>query len=256
MTRTIILPLCAALIFSFSFHACKKEVKETTTVTARNGLVLRSGPGIDAKKITVIPFKAKVGILKYSNKISVIGGKTAPWVRVRYGKNEGWVFSAWLANYAPQEQDDMSRLGIFATAPFAKKYYRQTTASDVKESLEKNIPAKAKIKTEEIKNIHDPSITDKKYTLTYPGVTFTIYHAVKLDKQIMQGIIITGNDLPLKYGIKTGMSKKTLIKKLGEPAQKQKETLIYNTADALPVQIYFTFKKDSLKKILIAYPVE
>lgn len=256
MRRNIILTLFCALLLILSLQGCKNEVKETTTVTAKNGLTLRSGPDINAKKITVIPWKEKVGILSYSKKISVITRKTAPWVKVRYKKKEGWVFGAFLANYVPQELDDRSRLGKFALSPFRKDLYDNPIGPTVKEAILKNMPGTPKIETKEEKNIHDDSVTDKKYTLTYPGTTFSIYHATKLKKQIMQGIVITAGSAPLKYGIKTGMAPPEITRLLGPPAEQKKNSLYFKTSDALPVEVIFNFKGDRLREIILAYPVE
>ena len=234
----------------------QKKVIETTTVKSPRGLVLRKGPDVSAKKITVIPDKAAVDILTYSNAISVIDGKTAPWVEIRYKEKEGWVFSAYLANYVSQGYGDMSKLGTFSESPFQKILYKATIGTDVKESILKNLPEKGDVKSVDMENRHDQAITDRHHTITAPGLTITIYEAVKLKKQLIEGVVITGNQVPLKHGVTIGMKPKDVEKIFGPPAEKKNNEYIYSSSDAVPVTVIFSFNKDKLKKILIAYRID
>lgn len=61
MIKNFTLYLFCIIVLSVVFQGCKKEVIETTTVTARKGLVLRSGPGIDSPKKPLSLIKKKLG---------------------------------------------------------------------------------------------------------------------------------------------------------------------------------------------------
>lgn len=147
-------------------------------------------------------------------------------------------------------------MGKFVSSPFKKDIYPHAIGPDVKKSILKNISGTPEIKTVEEKNIHDPSIVDKTYTMVYPGITFTIYHATKLKKQIIQGIVITDGTEPLKYGIKSGMTPAEITSILGPPTENKNNNFYYRTRDALPAEAIFSFEKNHLKKIILAYPVE
>ncbi len=256
MIRKSIPILLSALVLLTFFQGCKKKTIETTTVKSASGLVLRDGPKVSSKKILVIPNNSSIDILSYSDNISVIGGKTAPWAEVRYNGKEGWVFSGYLANFTPQEFDDMSKLGSFARSPFIKKIFGQTIGTGIKESILNNIPGKGEVKSIDRENRHDPNITDRHHTITSSGLTFTIYEAVNLKKEIIESISITGNAIPLKYSIKIGATSKEIEEVFGKPSEKKNNEYIYATSDAINVTVIFSFKKDKLKKILIAYPVD
>jgi|GEM_PF-3285412 len=253
--KSIPILISAILILTF-FQGCKKKTIETTTVASTNGLVLRDGPKVSSKKILVIPDKSSIDILSYSDNTSVIGGKTAPWAEVRYNGKEGWVFSGYLANFTSQEFEDMSKLGSFARSPFTRKIYEQTIGTEIKESIIKNIPGKKEVKSIDKENRHDPEITDRHHTITSENLTFTIYEAVKLKKEILEALVITGNTVPLKHNITIGMTSKELEGVFGKPLEKKADEFIYATSDAVNVTVIFSFKNDKLKKILVAYPVD
>lgn len=249
---------CAIIIAitAIVFQGCKKEAIETTTVKSPRGLVLRKGPDISAEKIMLLPDRAPVAILTYSNSISVIDGKTAPWVEIRYKDKEGWVFSAYLANYVSQGYDDMSKLGTFAESPFIKSLYPATIGSGLKDSIMKNLPEKGEVKSIDKENRHDPAITDRHHTITAPGLTVTVYEAVKLKKELIEGLVITGNQIPMKHGVSIGMSTSELEKIFGPPAEKKNGEYTYSSSDAVPVTVIFYFSSDKLEKILLAYRVD
>ena len=244
-----------AIISAFS-SGCKKDVIETTTVASSRGLVLRKSPDAAAEKILVIPHKASVGILTYSNTMAVIDGKTAPWVEVRYGEKEGWVFSAYLANYVSQGYGDISKIGSFSDSPFKKRIFPATIGSNIKASIVKNFPVKTDVQSIEKENRHDPTIKDMHHTITSSGMTVTIYEAVKLKKEILEAIVITENVLPLKYNISIGMAAADVENIFGPPSEKKENEITYFTSDAIPVTVIFSFGNDKLKKIILAYPVE
>lgn len=76
---------------------CNSYGTENAVVQSQNGLVLRDGPNQKANKITVVPHNTIVAVLKYSDKEEVIGGISGKWARVKYDKQEGWVFSGYLS---------------------------------------------------------------------------------------------------------------------------------------------------------------
>jgi len=82
------------LFISFSFILPSEN--QFYIVSAKSGLVLRSGPGVKYKKITIIPDGKPVIILKYAQKQETINNITADWVKVKYKNNIGWVFSGYL----------------------------------------------------------------------------------------------------------------------------------------------------------------
>jgi len=72
-------------------------------VTAESGLILREGPGLTYKRITLLPMNTAVAIKEYSNNMVTISGKTGRWARVETATGidnvqQGWCFEAFLAD--------------------------------------------------------------------------------------------------------------------------------------------------------------
>ncbi|MBN1798461.1 MAG: SH3 domain-containing protein [Spirochaetales bacterium] len=74
----------------------QKAVNEPRWVSADAGLKLRSGPGTDYDTLDVIPYAEKVQLLEEEQEAVAIGGVQGKWGKVRWNKNEGWVFGGFL----------------------------------------------------------------------------------------------------------------------------------------------------------------
>jgi uncharacterized protein YgiM (DUF1202 family) len=72
------------------------NVQQKGLVTANSGLTLREAPKVSAKSITVIPKNHEVGVLEFMDFIDKIKGIDGVWCKVRYGKKEGYLFSAYI----------------------------------------------------------------------------------------------------------------------------------------------------------------
>jgi len=68
-------------------------------IKAKNGLVLRSNPGIDSKKIIIIPNNKTINIIKFTNIILTHENITAPWVLINHQTYKGYVFSGFLKKF-------------------------------------------------------------------------------------------------------------------------------------------------------------
>ncbi|MCS6820955.1 MAG: SH3 domain-containing protein [Microscillaceae bacterium] len=65
-------------------------------VNAKSGLTMRKEPKQSGQKIVTIPRNAEVAILEYTDNFETINDLGGSWCKVRYGKNEGYIFSAYL----------------------------------------------------------------------------------------------------------------------------------------------------------------
>ena len=75
------------------FLGCKKEVKYVYATA----LTLRDSPDINGQKVDLLPAKAKVEILKTTEKEIKVKGKSGKWVKIKYNNKVGWVFDAFLS---------------------------------------------------------------------------------------------------------------------------------------------------------------
>jgi hypothetical protein len=98
--------ITALLIASF-FISCvttPPKIVITAEVTAQKGLMLRESSGIEAKKITLIPWAEWVYILGYDKNDVAIDNINSRWVKVTYKDKEGWVFGGYLIPVEPYEK--------------------------------------------------------------------------------------------------------------------------------------------------------
>ncbi len=65
-------------------------------VSAKNGLRLRTEPGMESKTITTIPYDEQVTFIEKLKSPVIIDNKEGYWTKVKSGRNEGWVFGAYL----------------------------------------------------------------------------------------------------------------------------------------------------------------
>lgn len=94
-------------VFDAYLNSKKTEVEEaigTMYITADSGLRMRDGAGVDSKVIHTIPFNEEVEILDEKPNIEKIGGVAGKWVKIRWNRKTGWVFSAYLGEYTPQTE--------------------------------------------------------------------------------------------------------------------------------------------------------
>ncbi len=93
MKTKLYLFLFVFALTQFSFAIQKVKYGQ---VTAKSGLIIRNGAGKKFKKVDLIPFNRAVKILKSSKRIMNIGGKEGYWKKVKFKKQTGWVFGAYL----------------------------------------------------------------------------------------------------------------------------------------------------------------
>jgi len=72
------------------------DVLQKGLVTAESGLTLRKEASAKAASVTVIPKNQEVGVLEFTEISEEIKGMHGVWCKVRYGKKEGYLFSAYI----------------------------------------------------------------------------------------------------------------------------------------------------------------
>ncbi len=72
-----------------------KEI-QYIAVTAKRGLNLRQSNNIRSKKISALPYGALAPVIARGQQVRKIQGRNGVWLRTRYKKFEGWVFSGFV----------------------------------------------------------------------------------------------------------------------------------------------------------------
>ncbi|KAF1079928.1 MAG: hypothetical protein GQF41_3826 [Candidatus Rifleibacterium amylolyticum] len=88
---SLVLMALAVILTQTSYGA------EIRSVTARSGIKLRSEPGKVSKVMANIPLNTQVEVLEYGNLIETIEEIEAPWAKIIYNGQTGWVFSGFLS---------------------------------------------------------------------------------------------------------------------------------------------------------------
>lgn len=82
-----------------------KEISAGTSrikiVAIKEGLRMRSGPGTNYEKLSVIPYNGIVSINEVDQKKEKISNKEGRWIRTAWNRQTGWVFDGFLGD-APQ----------------------------------------------------------------------------------------------------------------------------------------------------------
>lgn len=77
-----------------------------------NSLNLRSLPSLDADVVTKIPANARVEILEESDRVLVIDGGSANWLKVKYESYVGWVWGGYVELFEDEESAVMDKSEI------------------------------------------------------------------------------------------------------------------------------------------------
>ncbi len=95
-----------SIVISFIVSAVVWEEVQASDfrfVSSPHGLNLRSKPGTKSKRILILPFSAKVKVLKSKGKTTFFAERYGKWVNVDYSGKRGWVFSGFLSNFNPEK---------------------------------------------------------------------------------------------------------------------------------------------------------
>jgi hypothetical protein len=96
----IIFFILHSAVFSEKKTTSKSEPTESMgkyTVTAKQGLMIRSEPSKNGIVIVKMPLGAKIQVLAFSNEEDEIDGVKAKWAKLKYKKYTGWSFSYYLS---------------------------------------------------------------------------------------------------------------------------------------------------------------
>jgi hypothetical protein len=216
------LPILLLLSISI-FVTCKKtptpaQVDENDEfyVSSFSGLALRNKPNLNSPKICLIEYHKKLKVIKYSTKSDTINNITAKWAFIEYEKYKGWGFAAYLKEELPFNKE---QLLDFLANPFKNITLSPASNNSIKNSIIRQFGTPHSTRTENVKNIHYPSLIDKRYFLKYEGTSFTIYHVNEGDQQILESTVISANKESLKYGVKIGTPLPEIISIFGYPLE-------------------------------------
>ncbi|EKJ87603.1 hypothetical protein CLV96_3998 [Leptospira meyeri] len=118
------------LIFLSLINFCKlhKNDKKYFEVTAKSGLILRSGPGQDYEKITTLPIKTVGKIIRLIGNPIYIQEKKGRWLEVETEHLNGFIFSGFVVTHENLESLNRSQKNISfqefkGITPFVKSNY-------------------------------------------------------------------------------------------------------------------------------------
>ncbi len=92
----LLIGLAPHLGIKMPFINKNKDVVLYGIINTENSLNLRENPSLDAEIVTKIPSNATVEILEENESYLEIDGKSANWLKVKYGVNVGWVWGGYV----------------------------------------------------------------------------------------------------------------------------------------------------------------
>lgn len=134
------------------------------------------------------------------------------------------------------------------------------------EEVKNNLGEPNKIKTAKLVWVEDKMYDiGKFYTLIYEGIEIEIYKHNETKEQFLTRVSITSNKYPIKYKIKIGIKKETLLKLLGDfnggndnnfwysIYVKNEPDLVNKFKNYWHIGLYFFLKDKKINKILFMY---
>lgn len=227
-------------------HGKSPDTDKNPTVTeykvsSFNGLVLRSEPSVNAKKITLIDYAEPVKVSGYSDTEITVDGITAKWAHVTYGDKTGWAFSGYLKEELPF---DSAKLTAFCDNPFPGKTMHFNTAEKTQDSIVAALGNPEKIEDAKTANRHMKDVVDTIRTITYPGVIFTLYIKSTDGMELSVGFRITGNSLTPDHDITIGGPFKKAFDAFGYPVSVKDGIFIYNLDESSPDTLEFAVDRN------------
>ena len=126
--KYIILSLTLFLITE-TVHTQNKN--DILYVSAKNGLRLRTEPGMESKTITTIHYDEQVTVIEKLKSPVIIDNKEGFWTKVKTGKHEGWVFGAYL-------RKDSEKDFLEYVAGYLNKEHTKILSDELKDYIENN----------------------------------------------------------------------------------------------------------------------
>lgn len=118
-----------------------------------------------------------------------------------------------------------------------------------------------KIDTNEVTNRHT-GYKDNVYTLYYDDIELSIYHAIELNKYLLQSVLFNSDDMLEDFNIDFGMSKEDFeflsSRKKDEIEKADYTEVIYSTESETGFEslFVFRFKDDSLYRVKYNAPID
>lgn len=104
------------------------------------------------------------------------------------------------------------------------------------------------IKVKNIKNQHDPSITDVIYQLKYDGLEAVVYKASYDKREFLIGLTVSDSRYPVSKGLNIG-DPFDVEKMLGRPAKIKKTAYVYYATMEMNDEVNLHFESDKIAKI-------
>ncbi len=110
-------------------------------------------------------------------------------------------------------------------------------------------------KIQQINSPVDKNTKDERTELVYDGFSFLFYHLKQQDKVLLVGTTISDPRYEVSDGLRVGMYKTVLLKKLGEPTFVQDNSYVYSAGldSKDKISKEFIIPGDTVQKIII-YP--
>ncbi len=114
----------------------------------------------------------------------------------------------------------------------------------------------ASVKSDQVRNRHNPKLMDTYYTLQYPGISFIIYHVSESNRELLDLLIIDKPRDGLPFGVNVGMSADEVVRILGQPDEQRQDSYYYWTDTPNTPTLIFSFAERTVREITWGFYVD
>lgn len=176
--------LTSLIIILFQLSSCHYFKSETQyfEVTAKNGLILRKGPGQNFEKITTLPTKTSGKIIKFVGDTITIQGKTGRWIEVETGYLKGFIFSGFIIIHKKkvfsENNEKETQYDQYGIVNFTKSNKSSDELAEIFLNSYKLYEKELELKTKKISENNQYKIS--MFSLTSPKDQYTNYQSIVL----------------------------------------------------------------------------
>lgn len=113
-----------------------------------------------------------------------------------------------------------------------------------------------RVEAEAVPNRHVRGQMDTLRTYVYDGLRFHVYAVSGSNKEILQGVTVTGSAYTTRDGLRVGSHRTEVEVALGPPARMEDRTAVYEFGQAAPTRLRIDYHSDVVERLEWSFYVD
>lgn len=113
-----------------------------------------------------------------------------------------------------------------------------------------------RVEAEAVPNRHVRGQMDTLRTYVYDGLRFRVYAVSGSNKEILQGVTVTGRAYTTRDGLRVGNHRTEVEAALGPPARMEDRTAVYEFGEAAPTRLRVDYRSDVVEQLEWSFYVD